>query len=242
MSLLLHLGAIFISLYFLVEQSYCCFWRECKADFFYGQGFGFNRRLQNPFWSCGCIVLLIQYNLIVFVEHRSRCCAVLHLTYRCDAYPSYTNGWLMSRGMPHFLLVSNTTVTFLPHRLLLIILELVIPLLLDDTRRVMESWGASGKFDPFVNVYEVRIARHLFTAPHTDDYSHSSSYSNLLFVVCHAQKFLMILCMLHDSKSSTIYSMLERRLRLSLCHGFPHLLWSKNFGQPKKYMISSLMQ
>ena len=67
----------------------------------------------------------------------------------------------MSRGMPHFLLVSNTTVTFLPHRLLLIILELVIPLLLDDTRRVMESWGASGKFDPFDNVYEVSIASHL---------------------------------------------------------------------------------
>ena len=36
--------------------------------------------------------------------------------------------------------------------------ELVIPLLLDDIRRVMQTWGASGKFDPFVNVYEVNIA------------------------------------------------------------------------------------
>ena len=34
----------------------------------------------------------------------------------------------------------------------------VIPLLLDDTRRVMESWGTSGNFDPFVNIYEVSIA------------------------------------------------------------------------------------
>ena len=130
----------------------------------------------------------------------------------------------MSRGMPHFLLVSNTTVTFLPHRLLLIFFVLVIPLLLDDTRRVMESWGTSGKFDPFDNVYEASIAGHLLLSPHTDDYSHSSSCSSLLFVVCRARRFLMILCLSHASKSSTIYSMLERRLRLFLSRGFPHLL------------------
>ena len=67
----------------------------------------------------------------------------------------------MCRGTPPFLLVSKTTVIFLPRRLLLIFFVLVIPLLLDDTRRVMESWGASGKFDPFDNVYEVSIASHL---------------------------------------------------------------------------------
>jgi hypothetical protein len=52
----------------------------------------------------------------------------------------------------------------LPRRLL-IFFVLVIPLLLDDTRRVMESWGASGNFDPFVNVYEASIASHLLL-PH----------------------------------------------------------------------------
>jgi hypothetical protein len=63
--------------------------------------------------------------------------------------------------MPLFLLVSDITVTVFP-RHLMIFFVLVIPLLLDDTRRVMESWGASGKFDPFVNVYEVSIASRLF--------------------------------------------------------------------------------
>lgn len=67
--------------------------------------------------------------------------------------------------MPLFLLVSNTTVAFHPRRML-IFFVLVIPLLLDDTRRVMESWGASGKFDPFVNVYEASIASRLLL-PHT---------------------------------------------------------------------------
>lgn len=70
----------------------------------------------------------------------------------------------MCRGVPLFLLVSNTTIIFLPRRLL-IFHVLVIPLLLDDTRKVMESWGASGKFDPFVNVYEVCIASRLLL-PH----------------------------------------------------------------------------
>ena len=37
----------------------------------------------------------------------------------------------------------------------------VIPLLLDDTRRIMESWGTSGIFDPFDNVYEASLANHL---------------------------------------------------------------------------------
>ena len=31
----------------------------------------------------------------------------------------------------------------------------VIPLLLDDTRVMMESWGTSGSLDPFDKVYEV---------------------------------------------------------------------------------------
>ena len=64
--------------------------------------------------------------------------------------------------MPLFLLVSNIIVTFFP-RCLLIFFVLVIPLLLDDTRRVMETWGASGKFDPFVNVYEVNIASRFYS-------------------------------------------------------------------------------
>ncbi|KAF8814788.1 cytochrome P450 [Phlegmacium glaucopus] len=34
-------------------------------------------------------------------------------------------------------------------------LSSLIPYLLDDTRRVMETWGTSGKFDPFDNVYEL---------------------------------------------------------------------------------------
>lgn len=64
--------------------------------------------------------------------------------------------------MPLFRLVSNTTMTVtFPPRHLLIFFVLVIPLLLDDTRRVMETWGTSGKFDPFVNVYEVCDASHL---------------------------------------------------------------------------------
>ena len=62
--------------------------------------------------------------------------------------------------MPIFLLVTNPTFIFLPRRML-IFFVLVIPLLLDDTRRVMESWGTSGNFDPFVNVYEESIASRL---------------------------------------------------------------------------------
>ena len=50
--------AIFISLCFSVEHSYCCFWRECKTSFFYSQGPGFNGRLRNTFWGCGYFVLL----------------------------------------------------------------------------------------------------------------------------------------------------------------------------------------
>ncbi|KAF8183163.1 cytochrome P450 [Pholiota molesta] len=34
-------------------------------------------------------------------------------------------------------------------------LSSLIPLLLEDTRRMMEGWGTSGKFDPFDNVYEL---------------------------------------------------------------------------------------
>ena len=37
---------------------------------------------------------------------------------------------------------------------------LVLPYLLDDTRRVMGSWGDSGKFDPFEKVYEVSARLH----------------------------------------------------------------------------------
>ena len=37
---------------------------------------------------------------------------------------------------------------------------LVLPYLLDDTRRVMSSWGDSGKFDPFEKVYEVSARVH----------------------------------------------------------------------------------
>jgi sterol 14-demethylase len=31
----------------------------------------------------------------------------------------------------------------------------VIPCLLEDTRKMMESWGSLGQFDPFENVYQV---------------------------------------------------------------------------------------
>jgi hypothetical protein len=74
----------------------------------------------------------------------------------------------MSRGMPLFLLVSNVThVTFiLCLRCLLNFLVSVIPLLLDDTCRIMESWGASGIFDPFDNVYEVSTFAQLFLLPY----------------------------------------------------------------------------
>jgi hypothetical protein len=37
----------------------------------------------------------------------------------------------------------------------------VIPLLLEDTRKMMEGWGTSGKFDPFDNVYEVSVIKSL---------------------------------------------------------------------------------
>ena len=44
---------IFSNIHWLVEHSYCCFWRVCKKNLFYSQGLEFGRRLQNPFWSCG---------------------------------------------------------------------------------------------------------------------------------------------------------------------------------------------
>ena len=62
----------------------------------------------------------------------------------------------MCKGMPLFLLVSNVAVVVFLHN----ILCTVIPYLLDDTHRVMEGWGASGKFDPFDNVYEVSVTIH----------------------------------------------------------------------------------
>jgi hypothetical protein len=34
----------------------------------------------------------------------------------------------------------------------------VIPALLEDSRRVMETWGKSGTFDPFEKIYEVRTS------------------------------------------------------------------------------------
>ncbi|PPQ80554.1 hypothetical protein CVT25_001588 [Psilocybe cyanescens] len=34
-------------------------------------------------------------------------------------------------------------------------LSSLIPCLLEDTRKIMEGWGTSGKFDPFENVYEL---------------------------------------------------------------------------------------
>ena len=57
--------AIFINLYFSVEYSYCCLWRECKTGFLYSQGPGSNRGLQNSFWSCGCFCPFNSSNLIV---------------------------------------------------------------------------------------------------------------------------------------------------------------------------------
>ncbi|KAH9478669.1 Cytochrome P450 monooxygenase claM [Psilocybe cubensis] len=36
-------------------------------------------------------------------------------------------------------------------------LSSLIPYLLEDTRKIMEGWGTSGKFDPFENVYELTI-------------------------------------------------------------------------------------
>lgn len=36
-----------------------------------------------------------------------------------------------------------------------LILVLVIPRLLEDSRKQMESWGSAGTFDPFDKVYEV---------------------------------------------------------------------------------------
>lgn len=62
----------------------------------------------------------------------------------------------MSRGIPLFLLVSNAANVSVLHCHLKLSIS-VIPLLLDDTRRVMESWGVSGNFDPFDNVYEVSV-------------------------------------------------------------------------------------
>jgi hypothetical protein len=56
--------AIFISLYSSVEHGCCCLRRECKTNFLYRQGPGFNRRLQIPFRSCGYFALLTQ-NLTV---------------------------------------------------------------------------------------------------------------------------------------------------------------------------------
>ena len=38
---------------------------------------------------------------------------------------------------------------------------LVIPCILEDSRRLMESWGSAGKFDPFEKVYEVRRHIHI---------------------------------------------------------------------------------
>ena len=61
----------------------------------------------------------------------------------------------MSRKTLLFHLVSNATAVLLRHFLAFFIP--VIPYLLDDTRRLMESWGASGNFDPFDNIYEVGI-------------------------------------------------------------------------------------
>ncbi len=33
----------------------------------------------------------------------------------------------------------------------------VIPLLLEDSRRMLEGWGDSGVLDPFKKIYEVRV-------------------------------------------------------------------------------------
>ena len=45
------------------------------------------------------------------------------------------------------------------HSLTILMLHLVpvIPQILEDSRRVIHSWGYSGKLDPFERIYEVRM-------------------------------------------------------------------------------------
>jgi len=81
----------------------------------------------------------------------------------------------------------------------------VIPYLLDDTRRVMENWGTSGKFDPFDNVYEVSLTIHRLFTPILTIIHIRSSYSNLPYAVCRVPKFQTILRLSHASKNSTIH-------------------------------------
>lgn len=64
----------------------------------------------------------------------------------------------------HFLSAMNAIDVFF----IIILLCEVIPLILEDTRVKMESWGAAGTFDPFDKIYEVS-RKHCCLYPHRRD-------------------------------------------------------------------------
>jgi len=59
----------------------------------------------------------------------------------------------MSKGMRACRRVSTLDFFSFHHQLIFFLA--VIPLLLEDSREMMEHWGSLGQLDPFENVYEV---------------------------------------------------------------------------------------
>jgi sterol 14-demethylase len=61
-----------------------------------------------------------------------------------------------------------------------LLMHLVIPIILEDSRRTMETWGTSGTFNPFEKIYEVSFSLlsnflpHLLMKHHRQ---HCSSFS-----------------------------------------------------------------
>jgi hypothetical protein len=53
----------------------------------------------------------------------------------------------------------------------------VMPHLLEDSRKIMERWGASGKFDPFEKIYEVCVSIYsIIELPLTRAITYSSNF------------------------------------------------------------------
>lgn len=71
-------------------------------------------------------------------------------------------------------------------------MEVVTPPMLEDSRRIMESYGQEGSFDPFKLVYEVRISVVLISLDILNGLGYSSLSFSLQSGACPVQKWQMM--------------------------------------------------
>lgn len=151
------------------EHRYCGFGRVRPRNLLQCAWSGFDRRLQDSLWCSTCphpMFLFLRHLILSsfsWVDSHGARCYVRPTDAQNSPHPqapcqrtekSPTVVAYVFNAVDHLFIVSAR----------LLCINIVIPFLLEDTRQMMESWGASGKLDPFDKVYEVRVCSAPFVS------------------------------------------------------------------------------